>query len=62
MKLIQINNTEFINKEFVTAVTLSTYYENYLLYIRMTDGNVYETDFFDSKEEALSFIELEIKD
>jgi hypothetical protein len=61
MKLLQINDTEFINKEFVTAVTLSTYYENYFLYIRMSDGNVYETDYFESKEEALSFIELELK-
>lgn len=61
MTLIQINDTEFINKECVVAVTLSTYYENYFLYIRMTDGNVYETDFFDSKEEAVSFIELELK-
>ena len=62
MKLVKINDTDFINVESVVAVTLSTYYENYFLYIRMSDGNVYETDYFESKEEALSFIELEIKD
>lgn len=62
MELIQLNDTDFVNREQIVSLSISTYYENHFIYVRMTNGNVYETDYFDTRQEALDFIDLHIKE
>lgn len=56
MQLVQINDTEFIYRDKIVSLTVSTYYKNHFIYIRMVDGSVYETDYFETNEEAINFI------